>query len=145
MTFIFHLSSKSNGFKCKYLDIWLEILLVDTTLHNNSNYTLVFGSLQPRLLPGLLHMSVFTSQALIEATRAALFIIYFINQTLSWSQFLLHNVTVSQTSLGRRGFHRYSENQTNQSLMRYICNREDKSWTPTMFSISLPSISITVD
>ena len=56
-----------------------------------------------------------------------------------------HNVTVSQTSLGRRCFHRCSGNQTNQSLMRYICNREDKSWTPTMFSISLPSISITVD
>ena len=116
----------------------LEILLVDTTLHNNSNYTLVFGSLQSDC--SLVCCTCqFLHQALIEATRAALFIIYFINQTLSWSQFLLHNVTVSQTSLGRRGFHRYSENQTNQSLMRYICNREDKSWTRTMFSIFLPS------
>ena len=92
--YIRYLSYKSNSFKGKYADIWclldswLAILLVDTTLHNNSHYTPVFGSLQLRLLPGLLHMSVFTA-ALIEATRAALFIIYFINQTLGWSQFLL--------------------------------------------------------
>ena len=51
----------------------------------------------------------------------------------SWSGFLIcHRQT---RLLGRRCFHRYSENQTNQSLMRYICNREDKSWTRTVFSI----------
>ena len=149
--FPFYFSSQSKGFKgwsdiliywapdwryCLLLQLCTIILII----------RLVFGSLWPRLLPGLVHMSLLTVSP--DRSNKSCTVHHLLDQSDSVSDLTSSNVTVSPVCPGTAMFPsllRKSENQTNQSLMRYICNRDDKSWTRTMFSISLPFYLITVD